>query len=157
MKQLILKYVVPTCPSFNFSKCDRQKACKSNVNVIECGAQEEDKLNTLLEAQEKLTKAEPRDCTAASKSISPLLESFLEELRLSKNEDIFRYWENHKLERLELYQLNNVALAAPATQSQRRVNPLRSRVCAFTALSQLERVDNRQHHVHPREKRHKHI
>ncbi|KAM7313981.1 uncharacterized protein ISCGN_003766 [Ixodes scapularis] len=84
----------------------------------------------LLGAQERLTKTEPRDCTAPSKSIGPQLESFLEEPRLNKNEDILRYWENHKLERPELYRLAKCCSGSASYASQRTANLLRPQSAA---------------------------
>ncbi|XP_042147880.1 cholinesterase [Ixodes scapularis] len=130
-----------------------KEACKSNVNVTECGAQEKDELDMFLGAQERLTKAEPRHCTAASKIIGPLLEYFLEEPRLNNHEDILRYWEIHKVERRELHQLAKCCSGIASYASKRRANLLRCQVYAFTASSQLESVDDRQHHVTPREQK----
>ena len=45
-----------------------------------------------------------------------LLNSFANEPRLRKNENVLRCWEQFKKSKRELYELSQVVLAVPATQ-----------------------------------------
>ena len=49
-------------------------------------------------------------------SIMVLLNSFANELRLGKNENVLQYWKQFKESKRELYELSQVVLAIPATQ-----------------------------------------
>ena len=49
-------------------------------------------------------------------SIMVLLNSFANESRLGKNENVMGYWEQFRESKRELYELSQVALAIPATQ-----------------------------------------
>ena len=49
-------------------------------------------------------------------SIMLLLNSFANEPRLGKNENVLQYWEQFKKRKRELYELSQVVLVVPETQ-----------------------------------------
>ena len=51
-----------------------------------------------------------------------LLNSFANEPRLRKNENVLLYWEQFEERKRELYELSQVVLAVPATQVSVRID-----------------------------------
>ncbi|KAM7280968.1 zinc finger BED domain-containing protein 4-like [Ixodes scapularis] len=76
----------------------------------------DDDLDALLRLKEAASRTQQASLKAADTSIRPLLDSFLREPRLKRPEDIFKYWENQKGLKPELYEVASVVLAVPATQ-----------------------------------------
>ncbi|XP_042149037.1 zinc finger BED domain-containing protein 4-like [Ixodes scapularis] len=71
----------------------------------------DDDLDALLRLKEAASRTHQASLKAADTSIRPLLDSFLREPRLKRSEDIFKYWENQKGLKPELYEVAEQTLA----------------------------------------------
>ena len=84
-----------------------------------------DDLDILIKAREKAADQNRQSFTSVifasnnamqRNSIMVLLNSFVNEHRLGKNENVLQYWEQFKESKRELYELSQVVLEVPATQ-----------------------------------------
>ena len=106
-----------------------QQELPSDLSVTEVDSSEtlstNDDLDILIKAREKAAGQNRQSFTSVifafdnamqRNSILVLLNSFANELRLEKNENVLQYWEQFKESKQELYELSQVVLAVPATQ-----------------------------------------